>query len=366
MIPVFKPCLGEHVVDLVTATLRAGWLSEGGQVRSFENEFCKCFGFPRALALNSGTAGLHLAVLASNVGEGDEVITTAQTFVATAIPILYVGARPVFADIKPDRPNIDPTDVERRITSRTKAIIVVHYGGYPSDMDEINVLASRFHLKVIEDAAQALGASYRGKAIGGLGDFGVFSFQAIKQLTTGDGGMLTCRNECDHALAYRRRWFGIDRAGRKRSEAGGFEWDITEIGYKYHMNDIAGAMGLAQLQTFAVAQARRRDLNKVYREAMRDLDGLRLLEETPDRQSACWLFTVLVERRMDFIRAMRSRGVEAATWHPRIDSNTVFGGLREDLVNQARFGGRQVSLPLRDTLTDEEVETVLRSVQAGW
>jgi perosamine synthetase len=294
------------------------------------------------------------------------VITTAQTFVATAMAILYAGARPVFADIQSHSPNLDPTDIERRITPRTKAILVVHYGGYPCDLDEINLLAARFHLTVIEDAAQSLGAIYKGKAVGGCADFGAFSFQAIKQLTTGDGGMLLCRDEHDHQLAYRRRWFGIDRAGRTPSETGQPEWDITEVGYKYHMNDIAGAMGLAQLEFFEAALMRRRQLNRVYRNAFGGVTGLELLDEKPDRQGACWLFTVEVERRADFIRALRGRGIEAAVWHQRIDLNSVFGGLCEGLVNQTRFSDRQVSLPLRESLTDDEVSQIQRSVQMGW
>ncbi len=367
MISLFKPSLDESVIQNVVQTLRSGWISEGQQVIAFEKTFSKKFSLPHTLALNSGTAALHLAVIGSGVVAGDEVITTTQTFVATALAILYAGARPVFADIHSGCPNIDPTDIERRITPKTRAIIVVHYGGYPCDMDEINDIARRHEgISVIEDAAHALGAHYKGQPVGNLGRFGIFSFQAIKQLTTGDGGMLACSDQNDYEQAYRKRWFGIDRGRRKQSEIGQPEWDITEIGYKYHMNDIAATMGLSQLELFPALQEQRLKLNSLYRQELQSTSGLQLLEEKADRTGACWLFTIRVERRLEFIRAMKSRGIEAAVWHQRIDKNSLFGGLREDLPNQTAFNEQQVSIPFRASLTDQEVEQILKSVKAGW
>jgi perosamine synthetase len=367
MIPIFKPTIPESVIQSVAETLRAGWISEGKQVKSFEENFCRHFGHPHALALNSGTAALHLALLGSGVLPGDEVITTTQTFVATAMTILYCGARPVFADIQAGGPNIDPLDIERRITEKTRAIIVVHYGGYPCDMDEINSIAARHDkISVIEDAAHALGARYKGRPIGSLGRFGIFSFQAIKQLTTGDGGMLVCKEERDHQKTYRLRWFGIDRAHRKPSELGQPEWNISEIGFKYHMNDIAASMGLSQLELFDQAQSRRLALNSRYRSKLGSVAGTRLLDEKPDRTGSCWLFTMRVERRLDFIRAMKSRGIETAVWHQRIDNNSLFGNVRADLPNEALFNDQQISLPMRDSLTDNEVDQILHAVEMGW
>jgi perosamine synthetase len=346
--------------------MQSGWIGEGKAVAAFEKGFASRFKLSHALALNSGTAALHLALLGANVRPGDEVITTAQTFVATAMAVLYVGAHPVFADLVPGGPNIDPADVARAVTSRTKAIVVVHYGGYPCDMDEILAVAERHGLAVIEDAAHALGATYHGRPVGSFGDFGVFSFQAIKQLTTGDGGMLVCSDEDRHREALRRRWFGIDRERRTASELGESEWDIREVGYKYQMNDIAASLGLAQLESFEVAQARRRELNRRYRLRLAAVTGLELLDECSDRESASWLFTVRVERRVDFVRAMRGRGIEAAAWHRRIDAHSVFGGLRPDLPNLTSFDETQVAIPLRESLSDEEVERVIKSTRMGW
>jgi len=366
VIPIFNPFVPAAVVDRVAATLRDGWLSEGKNVREFERAFSSHFDVKHTLAVNSGTAALHLAVLGAGVGPGDEVIVPAQTFVATATSVMMAGGVPVFADIQPGGPNIDPDDIEHRITERTKAIIPVHYGGYPCDMDEIDQIAKKHSLSVIEDAAHALGATYKRKPVGSLGDFSIFSFQAIKQLTTGDGGMLVAKDYQDYKAAYRRRWFGIDRANRKPSPLGQPEWDISELGYKYHMNVIAASMGIAQLEYFPAAHERRQTLNKIYRNALASVPGLALLEEKPDRTSSTWLFTVRVERRLDFIRALKSRGVEAAVWHQRIDRNSLFGGERNDLPNQALFDESQVSIPCRNDLNDEQLGIIVNSVVAGW
>lgn len=366
LIPMFLPQVSEETIQRVVHTLRAGWLSEGRQVKEFEERFCQLFSLPRALAVNNGTAALHLAMRGLRLNPGEEVITTAQTFVATAASAMYEQGVPVFADIQPGGPNIDPADVRRRITPKTRAICVVHYGGYPCDMDEILQIASEYDLSVIEDAAHALGASYRGRPVGSMGRFAIFSFQAIKQITTGDGGMLVCNDPADHQFAYRGRWFGIDRANRTPSDVGQPEFDIRELGYKYHMNDVAASLGLGGLDGFAKAQQRRQKLNAAYRSALASVPGLELLEEKSDRISGCWLFTVRVQRRVEFVRAVKSRGVEAAVWHRRIDKNSLLGGLRPDLPNQELFDQTQVSVPMRASLTDEEVGRVLDAVRAGW
>jgi len=366
LIPIFNPFVPDTVIDRVASTLRDGWLSEGKNVREFEETFSSHFNLQNSLAVNSGTAALHLAVLGAGVGAGDEVIVPAQTFVATATSVMMAGGIPVFADIQPGGPNIDPNDIEHRITEKTKAIIPVHYGGYPCDMDEISQIARKHDLCVIEDAAHALGATYKGKPIGSLGTFSVFSFQAIKQLTTGDGGMLVAKDYQDYKAAYRRRWFGIDRANRKPSPLGQPEWDISELGYKYHMNDIAASMGIAQLEFFDEAHERRQSLNRLYRKEFSTVPGLSLLDEKQDRTSSTWLFTVRVERRLDFIKALRSRGVEAAVWHQRIDKNSLFGGERNDLPNQALFDESQVSIPCRNDLNDSQISVIVKSVVSGW
>ena len=200
--------------------------------------------------MNSGTSALRLALALIGVGPGDEVISTPYTMVATNTAILEQYAKPVFADIKYHSINIDPADIGHRISDRTKAIMCVHWGGYPCDMDEIHKIASDYKIPVIEDAAHALGASYKNKPIGTISEFTTFSFQAIKHLTTGDGGLLSVKSESKFKEGLRRRWFGIDRANRKKTFIEDPVDDIKEVGYKYHMNDIAATIGLEQLKYF--------------------------------------------------------------------------------------------------------------------
>ncbi|MBS3125467.1 DegT/DnrJ/EryC1/StrS family aminotransferase [Candidatus Woesearchaeota archaeon] len=202
---------------------------------------------PFPVTVNSGTAAVHLALDIAGVGPGDEVITTSLTCAATNHAILMQYAKPVFADVQYDTGNIDPEDIEHRITPKTKAVLVVHWAGYPCDMDEINAIAKKHNLPVIEDAAHAMGASYKGKPMGTISDFTCFSLQAIKHITTGDGGILCTNNIQDYQKGIRRRWFGIDRNHRIPSVLGHADYDIVERGFKYHMNDIAAAIGLAQL-----------------------------------------------------------------------------------------------------------------------
>lgn len=365
MIALFQPSLSDKAIADVARVLGEGRFSEGPRVLAFEQAFTKRFAVPHAIAVNSGTAALELALRCAGVGPGDEVVTTAQTFVGTALAVLGRGATPVFADIEPDGPNLSVADAERRVTDRTRAVLVVHYGGQPCDVDGVLALAARHHLRVVEDAAHALGARHRGREVGALGDCGIFSFQSIKQLTTGDGGMLVCRDPAMADAARRWRWFGIDRRRRKPTEIGEHEYDISELGGKLHMNDITATIGSAELERFDAALARTRAIAARYQEMLDGLDGLRLLATAPGTEPTWWLFTVLVERRLDFIRALRGRGVEAAVWHQRIDRHSIFGG-RSDLPNLARFDARQVAIPCRASLGDDEVERVVAAVRAGW
>lgn len=363
LLPMFKPDVSDRAVARVAEILHSGWLSEGPVVAAFERAFAAFVSAPTAVAVNSGTAALHLAIVLAGLRPGDEIVTSPQTFVATAQAALMHGLRVVFADIQRDTGNIDPVDIPKRLSERTRAVLPVHYGGYPCDMDEIHEIADRHGLEVIEDAAHALGASYKQRPVGSLSRFTAFSFQAIKHITTGDGGMLAVAQDNDGEKARRLRWFGLERTPRAGTAVSA---DITEIGFKYHMNDVAAGLGQVQLEDFPPRLTRRQTLNRIYRDRLHRVPGVQLLKMAADRTHAVWLFTVLVERRGAFIDAMRSRGVEAGVWHERIDRYSVCGGVRADLAGVDYFTGRQVCLPLRDTLTDDEVELVLRSVERGW
>jgi perosamine synthetase len=365
---MFYPYISEEAIERAVSVLRSRWIGEGDVVKEFEAALCERFGFYHALALCNGTAGLRLALAVAGVGPGDEVITSSMTCTATNTPILEQYATPVFADIQWETGNIDPEDIEHRITDRTAAIMVVHWGGYPCDMDEILAIADRYALPVIEDGAHALGASYHGQPIGTVSDFTMFSFQAIKQLTTVDGGLLATRSQVMHDRARIRRWFGIDRDNRVPSEVwpGYKAWPQTQVGYKYHMNNVTAAIGLGNLEHIEDILYRRHAIVARYREALHDVPGVTLFERLDDRTSGDWLFTMHVENRMDFHRALLERGVESSVCHIRNDLHPMFGPLRHDLYALDLYQSTYISIPLHDHLTDEDVEHVISAIQKGW
>ena len=365
-VPIFAVHISDKAIDRAVATMRSGYVGDGPVVCEFEEKVANLVGAPHAVAVNSGTSALSLALALHNVGHEDEVITSAQTFVASSHVIKAVGARPVYADVQYLTGNMDPADIEHRITPRTKAILPVHWAGYPCDMDQILAVAHRHNLPVIEDAAQALGAVYRGRMIGSISPITCFSFQAVKQLTTVDGGMLCLQDDDLAAAARRRRWFGIDRRNRKPALLGEPEWDISEVSYKYHMNDVAASLGTVHVDEFPAIHSRLAWIDARYRAELAQAPGLTLFEANPDRESGYWTFGIHVERREDFARAVQARGVAASVVHLRIDNNTIFGPPRTDLPNLERFTDTAMCLPLHSMLTDEQVQHVIDSVRQGW
>ncbi len=248
-LPFHQSWLDEDEINEVTDTLKSGWLTTGPKAHSFEEAFREQVGARCAIALNSCTAGLHLAVKVSDLKPGDEVITTPMTFPATSNVLALEGIKPVFVDIEPGTLNIDPTKIEAKITSRTRAILPVHFAGHPCDMDAIEDIAQRRQLKIIEDAAHALGSEYKGKPIGGRGHLTAFSFYANKNITTGEGGMLTLDDESQAETLRALRLHGLSRDAWKRFGKSGFShWELHFPGYKYNMPDINAAIGIHQLK----------------------------------------------------------------------------------------------------------------------
>jgi perosamine synthetase len=365
-VPIFAVHISERAIENVVRTLRGGYVGDGPLVKQFETKVRKYLRTPHAIAVNSGTSAITLALALIGVGPGDEVITTAQTFVATSQAILSCGARPVYADVQYGTGNLDPEDIAHRITDRTRAILPVHWAGYPCDLAEILAIASRHGLPVVEDAAQAFGATYKGTHVGSISTMTCFSFQAVKQLTTVDGGMLCVLDEHVAQAARRRRWFGIDRAARGQSLLGEPEWNISEVGYKFHMNDVTASLGIAHLADFPRVLKRLRSIERRYRGEFATVSGLRPFDSSDDRESACWTFCAHVDCREDFVRALQSRGIEASVVHLRIDRNVVLGPCRNDLPNLTALTSSMICVPLHYRLTDEDVERVIRAVSEGW
>ena len=364
-IALFYPHVPSCAVDRVTATLKTRWIGQGPQVELFEERFSEQFSGGRScVAVGSGTDALHLAYILAGIGDGDEVIAPVFTCTATNIPLLYQRAVPVFADIQPYTLNIDPDHVKRLITRKTKAIVCVHYGGLPCDMRELRAVADEAGIPIIEDAAHAVGATYAGKTIGQLSEFTMFSFQAIKHITTGDGGMLTLGDPSLRPKALRVRWFGIDRSAKL---SGIWENDIREVGYKYQMTDIAASMGLAALDEFDVTFSLRRRLFSVYESGLAGIRDLRYIGGGyTDRVHAAWMCTISVERRRDLQRKLREHGIESDQVHYRNDRYSIFGSRRTNLPNMDAIEDKYLVLPMHTRMREIDVERVCEVIRSGW
>ncbi|HVM98546.1 MAG TPA: DegT/DnrJ/EryC1/StrS family aminotransferase, partial [Candidatus Acidoferrales bacterium] len=315
-VPFFRPDIGDEEINAVVETLRSGWLTIGPRTEEFENQFARVIGAPQAIGVSSCTAALHLALDALDLEPGDEVITSTLTFTATGATIIHAGARPVLTDCTPDTLNIDPADVVRKITPRTRAIVPVHYAGHPAPMDELREIARSHRLTIIEDAAHALPAKYRGQNIGTIGDVTAFSFYATKNLCTGEGGMLTTANPELADRLRTRRLHGMSRdAWRRYSKQGSWRYDVSYPGFKYNMTDTAAAMGLVQLRRLPDLHRRRQEIAKIYQDMLSDVVGLDLPLTRPEVEPAWHLFVVRMQpdrlriHRDQVIEELKERGV---------------------------------------------------------
>jgi dTDP-4-amino-4,6-dideoxygalactose transaminase len=362
---LFYPHIPASSAQRLASTLQTRWIGQGPQVNLFEERFSHQFAAGRAsVAVGSGTDALHVAYILAGIQDGDEVVTPVFTCTATNIPLLYQKATPVFADVQPHTLNIDPAHVRRLITERTKAIVCVHYGGLPCDMRELRDIADERKIPIIEDAAHAVGAMYDGKYIGQLSEFTMFSFQAIKHITTGDGGMLVLKDGALRPKADLIRWFGIDRSAK---QLGIWENDIREIGYKYQMTDISATLGLAALDEFDETLALRKRLLNRYENGFSRVPGIRLIGGAcPDRVHAAWMCTVIVERRCELQRKLREYDIESDQVHYRNDRYTIFGSRRENLPNMDAIEDKYLVLPLHTRMREDDVDRVCSVVRSGW
>ncbi len=362
-IQIFKPWYDEEEHKALHQPLQTGWLGYGPLARQFEERFAEYIGVKHAIALNSCTAALHLAFLVSDVA-GGEVLTTPMTFVASNHAILLSCARPVFCDIEADTMNLDVEDAERRITPNTKAILAVHYGGHPCRMDELRALADRHGLLLIEDAAQACGATYRGQKVGSFGKIGCFSFESKKNLSTGDGGMLVTDDDALADRVRKLRWMGISRDTWSRFNNGhvgrAWEYDVEEVGFKYCMNDIAAALGLVQLDKLERGNALRRQHVGRYHEALSQIDGIEPLVLKEYGESACYSMVVRLDEREELCDFLAARGIESAVHFYPNHLLPVYAPYRtEPLPVVEREWLRILTLPLAPHLRAEQQERVI-------
>ena len=373
-VPFFRPDVGEEEIKAVGDAIRSGWLTVGPQTQAFEQAFAAAIGARHALAVSSCTAALHLALDALALEPGDEVITSTLTFTATGASIVHAGARPVLVDCDPETLNLDPDDVRRKLTSRTRVLLPVHFAGHPAPMDALLEIARQHRLTVIEDAAHALPASYRGQRIGTIGDLTAFSFYATKNLTTGEGGMFTT---ADGTLAERlrpRRLHGMSRdAWRRYSAEGSWRYDVSYPGFKYNMTDMAAAMGLVQLRRLPAMHAQRQHLAALYAELLSDVPLLQLPVVRPEVESAWHLYVVRLRpetlriHRDALIELLKTHGVGAGVHfiplHQLSYYRETFGYRSEDFPVASAAAESILSLPFFTLMSDDDVRYVAETLR---
>jgi len=350
-IPLANPLIGEEEARAVYEVVRSGWVREGELVRRFEEEFARYLGVRHAIATSSGTAALHVALATLGVGPGDEVIVPSFTCVPPVAMVLLVGATPVFADIEPETYNLDPGSVERMITDRTKAIIPINYAGHPAELEVLQEIAEDHDLYLLNDAAQALGASYKGRRMADFGQVSIFSFSPNKTITTGEGGMVVTN---DDELAERARI--IKDYGQKP------RFHYVELGHNYHMTEMQAAMGLAQLRKIDRILKLKRRSARLMTELLDELDGIRPPIEKPYCTHAYCLYTVRLTtdkiRRDELMAALAARGIQTRIYFPPVHESPLMARhahRRDRLTATEEVASSVLSLPISPTLTEEDI-----------
>lgn len=342
----------ETVMEPLSKTLFSGYIGEGPRVKEFEEKFGRWIGNENTLMVNSGTSALHLAVHLSIKSPESEVITTPMTCLATNAPIIRSGGKVVWADIDRKTGLIDPKSIEKKITKNTCAIVMVHWGGNPCQIDEINAIAKKYGIRTIEDAAHAIGTEYKGRHLGNnTSDFVVHSFQAIKHINTVDGGVLISRNGEDHERGKLLRWYGIDREIRQEDLR--CESDVSEVGYKFHMNDVAATIGIEMMNYVDGIVAKHQANAKYYDE---NIKSEYLIPDNPDGKSAHWLYTINLplEKRDEFIRYMIKNDVMASKVHARNDLHSAFRKSKVNLPGVDHFYSTMCSIPVGWWLSEDD------------
>jgi len=366
------PYLGEREAEAVTKALASGWITTGPLCREFETAFATRFGSPAALGVNSCTAAMHIALATLGIGPGDEVITTPMTFVSTVNVIELVGATPILADVEPDTLNIAPSEIARKVTPKTKAIMPVHYAGHPADLDAIGEIASSHHLTVVEDAAHAVAAKYKGRWIGSGNNPVAFSFYATKNMTTGEGGMLTGTPEfLERARVLSLHGMSHD-AWNRYSKEGNWYYEIVAPGFKYNMTDIAAAIGLVQLEKLESMQARRQAISARYTAAFADCEALQCPTEHADILHSWYLYVLrlnlntLTIDRAQFIEELKARNIGSSVHFIPIHLHPYYrdkyGYRPSDYPVAYENYQRIISLPMSAKHTDQDIDDVIEAV----
>lgn len=368
-IPYGRHCIEDDDIEAVSRALKQDYIATGPGIAEFEEEFAKYIGVRYAVALSSGTAALHACCSAIGIKAGDEVITTSLTFAASANCVLYCGGTPVFADIDPDTYNICPEEIEKQITDRTKAIIPVHFTGQPCDMDRINEIAKQHHLFVIEDAAHATGAEYRGKKIGSISDMTIFSFHPVKHMTTCEGGMVTTNNEelYKKIKAFRAYCITKDPELLEDQEDGPWHYEMQGLGYNYRISDVMCALGISQLKKVDLFVKRRREIAARYNEEMKDFTHIILPYQAEGCKSSWHLYTILIKdgKRREAYQTLRDAGIGVDVHYLPVYRHPYYqkhGYHDIKCPNAEAIYDQILSIPIFYKLTDEEQKYVVNQI----
>jgi dTDP-4-amino-4,6-dideoxygalactose transaminase len=367
-IPLSKPIFYEEEIDQIRGVLESGWLTQGPKSSELEKNFADYCNAKYALAVNSGTAALHLALMAHNIGKDDEVIVPAITFIATPNSVVTQGAKPVFSEINPKTCNIDIEDVKKKITKKTKAIIPVHLYGNPADMDEIMEIAQKNNLTVIEDAAQAHGAEYKGKKIGSLGNTTCFSFHPMKNMTTGEGGMIVSNNEEVIGKMKILRSHGEIKAAWQRFENQEIKKrKFVEIGYNYRMSDVLAAIGLVQLKHLDENNEKRIELSKLYTEKLAGIKGIELPSVKENTKHVFHMYVIKTEKRDELAHKLLKKGIHTGVYYTpcHLEESYVngFGYKEGNLPVSEKVGGQILSLPMYPDLKEDEINFITEEIK---
>ena len=357
-VPLFYPHIPKNSAKSLQKVLKGRWIGQGPLVDKFENVFSKKFtkNLP-CVAVGSGTDALHLAYLLAGIKKDDEVICPVFTCTATNIPLLYIGAKIKFADIDPKTFNISIDHVKKLVSKKTKAIVFVNYGGLPCDLTELNKIAKKYKIKLIQDAAQSLGNFYKNKPITQYSDFTIFSFQAIKHISSGDGGLLCFKDKKILKKAYRMRWFGIDRL---KKQGGTWENDIKEIGYKYQMTDLGAAILLDALKEFSKIKKHRKKIFSIYEKNLKNNKKVKVVNSAGKFTHSNWLFTILVDKKDLLQKKLRQSNIETNQVHFRNDRYSIF----KKFVNGKKFKNmdflenKYLVLPLHHKVSETQAKYI--------
>ncbi len=366
-IPVFRPSYGDEEFEAVRKVMASGWVGLGPKTAEFEKKFAEYLGVKHAVALNSGTAALHLAMIVAEV-QGREVITTPLTFVSTNHAILYAGGTPVFADVEEASGNMDPESARKLVTKKTRAIVCVHYGGRPCKMEPLRQVAEKHGLILIEDTAHGCGGEWRGRKLGAIGDLGCFSFHAVKNLATGEGGMLVTNDDEINRRLRRLRWCGItkDTWSREAKADTQYSWyyDVVELGFKCHLNDIPAAIGLVQLKRLDAMNAQRAAWARRYDEALADLDWIQRPVAEPDTKPSWHNYAVQTDRRDGLNAYLAEHDISTGVHYIPNNHYAMYKKCCGETPVCERMWKRLLTLPLYPDLTEEDFGRVVEAIRA--